>query len=84
MNLYLVTTFRTPLFQSTLLDSHYEFLEHLRQQGLIELAGPFADRSGGAYVMRASNLDEAKALAFSDPLHTSQSSTVRVYEWLVR
>ena len=81
MFLYLVTTFRTPQFQSSLIDAHYAFLDHLRQQGKLELAGPFTDQSGGAYLLRATHFEEAKALAFSDPLHTSKSSIVTVYEW---
>lgn len=78
---YLVTTFRTPQFQTSVIDDHYAFLDRLRQEGKLELAGPFTDKSGGAYVIRANNLDEARTLAFSDPVHTSKSSVVTVYEW---
>ncbi len=78
---YLVTTFRTPQFQTSVIDDHYAFLDHLRQEGKLELSGPFTDKSGGAYVIRANNLDEARALAFRDPVHTSKSSVVTVYEW---
>ena len=45
-----------------------------------ELAGQFADRTCGAYLIKADNLEEAKALAFSDPVHTTKSSIVTVYE----
>jgi uncharacterized protein YciI len=78
---YLVTTFRTPRFDPSVIEAHYAFLDGLRDQGRLELAGPFTDKSGGAYVLRASDLDEAKALAFGDPVHTSGSSIVSVYEW---
>lgn len=78
---YLVTTFRTPQFQPSVIEAHNAFLDGLRQQGKLELAGPFTDKSGGAYVIRATNLDEAKALAFSDPVHTTKSSVLTVYEW---
>jgi uncharacterized protein YciI len=78
---YLVMTVRTPQFQPSVIDAHYAFLERLRQQGQLELAGPFTDKSGGAYLIKAASLEEAKALAFSDPVHTSGSSTVTVYEW---
>ena len=78
---YLVTTFRTPQFQPAVIDEHLAFLNRLRQQNQLELAGPFTDKSGGAYVIRAENLEEAKAIAFSDPVHTSGSSQVTVYEW---
>lgn len=78
---YLVMTARTPEFQPSVIDQHYAFLDSLRQQGKLELAGPFTDKSGGAYLIKASNLDEARTLAFSDPVHTSGSSLVTVYEW---
>lgn len=78
---YLVTTFRTPQFQTGVIDEHYAFLDRLRQDGRLEMAGPFTDRSGGAYVIRADSLAEAQSLAFSDPVHTTKSSVVSVYEW---
>jgi len=78
---YLVTTIRTPQFDPSVIEAHYAFLESLRRQGKLELAGPFTDKSGGAYLLRAANIDEANALAFSDPLHTSNSSIVSVFEW---
>lgn len=78
---YLVTTFRTPQFQMSVIDEHYAFLDRLRQQNKLELAGPFTDKSGGAYVILAEDLEEAQAIAFSDPVHTSGSSQVTVYEW---
>ncbi|PRC95250.1 YciI family protein [Solimicrobium silvestre] len=81
MQRYLVMTIRTPQFQTSVIDAHYAFLDRLRQQGKLELAGPFSDKSGGAYLIKAANLDEARAVAFSDPVHTTNSSDVTVYEW---
>jgi uncharacterized protein YciI len=78
---YLITTFRTPQFDSSVIDAHYAFLDDLKQRGQLELAGPFTDKTGGAYLIKADNLEEAKAIAFSDPVHTSKSSIVTVYEW---
>jgi len=78
---YLVMTIRTPQFRPDVIEEHYAFLERLRKQGQLELAGPFTDKSGGAYIIKADNMDEARALAFSDPVHTSNSSLVMVYEW---
>jgi uncharacterized protein YciI len=74
-------TFRTPQFQTSVIDEHYAFLYRLRHEGKLELAGPFTDKSGGAYLIRAANLEEARALAFSDPVNTTNSSVVTVYEW---
>ncbi|MDR5858381.1 hypothetical protein FZZ93_00220 [Halomonas eurihalina] len=78
---YLVTTFRTPQFDPSVIEAHYAFLDDLREKGQLELAGPFTDKSGGAYLIRAADLEEAKAIAFSDPVHISKSSIVTVYEW---
>lgn len=78
---YLITTFRTPQFDPSVIPAHYAFLDGLRECGQLELAGPFTDKSGGAYLIRAANLEEAKTIAFSDPVHTSNSSIVTVYEW---
>lgn len=81
MNRYLVITMRTPQFNPSVIEAHNAFLEGLRQQGKLELAGPFTDKSGGAYLIRAANIDEARKHAMSDPVHTSKSSIVSVYEW---
>lgn len=78
---YLVTTIRTPQFQQSVVEGHYAFLDQLRQQGKLELAGPFTDKSGGAYIIKADNIEDANKMAFSDPLHTSNSSVVTVREW---
>ena len=78
---YLITTFRTPQFDPSVIEAHYAFLDDLKTQGKLELAGPFTDKSGGAYLIKAANLEEAEAIAFSDPVHPSKSSNVTVYEW---
>lgn len=78
---YLVLVMRTPQFQPSAIAPHQAFLETLRQNGQLELTGPFTDKSGGAYLLKAENLAAAQALAFSDPLHTTRSSIVTVYEW---
>lgn len=78
---YLVLTFRTERFRTDVLDAHYAFLDRLRQAGRLEIAGPFTDRSGGAYLLHADNLEEAKALAFADPVHVEGCSALTVYEW---
>lgn len=81
---YLVMTLRTPEFQVSLIEAHHAFLERLRQNGHLEMSGPFTDKTGGAYLIRAANFEEAKALALSDPVHTTNSSRVTVYEWDVK
>ena len=78
---YLIITRRTAAFDAAVIAPHYAHLDALRDDGRLELAGPFSDRSGGAYLVRAGNLAEAEAIAFADPVHTSGSSDVTVHEW---
>lgn len=78
---YLILAMRTPQFQQSVIDAHKDYLAQLRANGTLELAGPFTDKSGGAYVISAPSLREAQAIAFDDPIHTSGSSNVSVYEW---
>lgn len=78
---YLVMTIRGPQFDMEAVPAHYAFLQDLRDRGIVEQAGPFTDSSGGAYVIRADSLDEARAVAEQDPLHLRQCSKITVYEW---
>lgn len=78
---YLIMAMRTPRFQQSVVDAHKQFLAQLKADGVLELAGPFTDKSGGAYIVSAKDLEAARAIALSDPVHTSGSSEVSVYEW---
>ena len=75
---------RTPAFQAEAGIAHQAFLDDLIEQGLLELTGPFTDSSGGAYILRASDLATATQIVHSDPLHLTGSSTLTVHEWRVR
>jgi uncharacterized protein YciI len=78
---YLVLTIRKPSFDPAFRDAHFAFLDELRSRDLLEQAGAFTDRSGGAYVLLAETLEEARRLAERDPLHLHDCSTVIVHEW---
>lgn len=84
MKRYLVTVMRTLGFDTGLVPAHAAFLDDLRERRQLELAGPFTDASGGAYLLLADDLKAAEALAFTDPLHVSGASTVNVREWNAR
>jgi uncharacterized protein YciI len=84
MKLYLVLVMRRPQFDPAVVEPHQRFLDELRLQQRLECAGPFGDRSGGAYLLRAGDMDEALAIAHSDPTHVSGGWDVTVYEWLAR
>ncbi len=72
------------MFQTSAVIGHHQFLDRLRTQGRLELAGPFTDRSEGAYLLKAADLAQATELAHSDPLHQTGSSFVTVREWDAR
>lgn len=81
MTRFLVMLTRRPQVDPAVIPLHQAFLDTLREQGRNEMSGPFADRSGGAYLLRAQSMDEALAIAHSDPAHTSGGWDVTVYEW---
>ncbi|MDQ2078417.1 YciI family protein [Marinimicrobium sp. ABcell2] len=78
---YLILAMRTPQFQASVIEPHKQYLAELKRDGVLELSGPFTDKSGGAYVIQAGDLEAAKAIAFKDPIHTTGSSRVSVFEW---
>ena len=84
MNRYLVMAMRRPNFDPAMVQAHLDFLEGLRAGGTLELSGGFSDRSGGAYLLRAADMDEALAIAQQDPAHTSGGWHITVYEWNAR
>ncbi|RDZ26797.1 hypothetical protein DX914_17665 [Lysobacter silvisoli] len=83
MKQYLVLAMREPAFDAAVVEPHRVFLADLREQGRLERSGAFSDKSGGAYVLLAPDLDAATALAQRDPLHLTGASRLTVYEWQV-
>jgi uncharacterized protein YciI len=78
---YLVLLQRRPDFDPAVVPQHMQFLEELRSQGRNEMSGPFGDKSGGAYLLRAADMDEAREIAHRDPAHTSGGWDITMYEW---
>ncbi len=83
MRTFLILTTRTPHFDSENVARHFEHLDRLRAAGQLGLSGAFTDATGGAYVIIAATMDDARAIAAADPLVTSGSSTATVKEWNV-
>jgi uncharacterized protein YciI len=84
MNRYLVMLFRRPQVDPAVVPLHQQFLEDLRAQGRNEMSGPFGDKTGGAYLLRAESMGEALEIAHSDPAHTSGGWDITLYEWNAR
>jgi uncharacterized protein len=72
-----------------LLPQHLAYQSELEARGVLVLAGPLSDpegksRSGESLIVyRASSIDEARALADGDPLHSSGLKTYELRAWLV-
>lgn len=81
---HLVMIFRKPRFDGGLVAPHLAFLEQPRVQGKLEMTGGFSDKSGGAYLLRAGDLEEARAIADADPLNARNGSTITGYERNIR
>ncbi|HTC26092.1 YciI family protein [Dyella sp.] len=81
MNRYLVLLIRRPQVDPAVVPLHQQFLEDLRAEGRNEMSGPFGDKSGGAYLLKAASMDEAREIVFRDPAHTSGGWDITLYEW---
>lgn len=75
---------RRPDFDPETLPAHHTVLDRLQCDGILETSGGFSDKSGGAYVIRAASKAEVDRIAHTDPVYTSGSSIITVYEWNVR
>lgn len=60
---------------------HRRWLEEQHKAGRLLFSGPTSDGAYGVYIMLASNLEEAKALAAQDSHHRRGIRTMEVLEW---
>ncbi|AVH23172.1 hypothetical protein IU438_10635 [Nocardia cyriacigeorgica] len=81
MHKYLVMVMRTPRFDPAVVEPHKQFLAELRAKGMLQETGRFTDGTGGAYIVLADSLDQAREIVYTDPVHTTGASEVTVYEW---
>ena len=62
-------------------DEHRRWLEEQHKAGRLLFSGPTTDGAYGIYIMLASSLDEAKAVAATDSHHARGIRTMEVLEW---
>jgi len=62
-------------------EEHRQWLDDQHRAGRLLFSGPTTDGAYGVYVMLAANLDEAKAVAASDPHHARAIRAMEVFEW---
>ncbi|MEL6682739.1 MAG: YciI family protein [Pseudomonadota bacterium] len=71
------------------LPDHLAYQADLERAGKLAFAGPMSDETGtqmqgvGLIIYRADSLEEAKALAESDPMHKSGARTFVLRRWLI-
>ncbi len=72
-----------------MLPTHLKHQKELEANGTIVAAGPLSDEEGatwtgiGMIVLRANSLEEARAIAATDPMHQSGVRKARVLPWLM-
>jgi uncharacterized protein YciI len=89
--LYVVLTRPTDGLQPVLdnLQEHLAYQLDLEQKGIMFAAGPFADDSEecwegeGMVIIRAANLNDARTIADTDPMHQSGARQYRIRPWLL-
>jgi uncharacterized protein len=70
------------------LPAHLEYMIGLEKRGLLFASGPLADHAGppsgqGLTILRASNADEARAIAEGDPFFVNKLRTFELKEWTI-
>ncbi|MBI0578766.1 hypothetical protein IEC97_15485 [Neobacillus cucumis] len=81
MKKYLVLIERKPSFTGSYIQGHREFLQSLREQQLLIIAGGFEDQTGGAYAVIADSLEEVQNLVSKDPMNKENESVYTIKEW---
>ena len=86
--LYVVlsTATASPEHVQATLPAHLEYMIDLEKRGLVFASGPFSDNEGnprgnGMTILRATNVDEARAIAEADPFVVNRLRTFEVREW---
>ncbi|MBV0911092.1 YciI family protein [Anianabacter salinae] len=79
----------TPEDVKSNLPDHLAYQRQLELDGKLAFAGPMSDETGdhmqgtGLIIYRASDLDEARALAEADPMHKSGARSFVLRRWLI-
>lgn len=64
-----------------LIKEHVQFLQKLEKDNKLVLCGPFSDYDGGMIIIKASSIDEAKRIAYSDPFVKNEAERCEVRTW---
>ena len=62
-------------------DSHAKYIESLKNQGMLGIAGKFSDGRGGVYFLNLDSEEDAVRIASADPYHSSGVREFTLKEW---
>jgi len=65
------------------LDDHLSWMKSQHEASNVLFSGPTADHSMGIYVIRASSMEDAQAVADSDPFHDRSFRNYDLLDWEV-
>lgn len=71
------------------LPDHLAYVAKLEQEGAVLFSGPLSDETGeqmegtGMQVLRAPDMDAARALADADPMHARGARSYTLRKWLI-
>ncbi len=80
---------KSPDEVKAVLPDHLAYIQRLEVSGQLMMAGPLSDETGtemegaGMLVLRTASMDEARALAASDPMHSTGARSFTLRRWLV-
>lgn len=83
------TPVASPEARMEILPRHLAYQKKIEAEGILFLAGPLSDEAGeqmsgaGLMIYRAGSLEEARAIADTDPMHQEGGRTYRIHKWLV-
>lgn len=91
LELFVVTTTPAagPEAVKAALPAHLTYQQELERAGKLVLAGPLSDETGdemqgaGMVVYRSASMDEARALAEADPMHSSGARSFTLRKWMI-
>jgi len=61
--------------------SHAEYIESLKKQDILGIAGKFSDGRGGVYFLTLESGEDALRIASADPYHSSGVREFTLKEW---
>jgi len=62
--------------------AHRAYLRGLHERGLVLVSGPFEPRTGGAVLLRVSDMAEMEAIRDADPFTTGGIAEYELHTWV--